>query len=272
MVAKKRKYRKISNTTTMGFEPQFDTAKELSENLSQTLTWYHYNKGEKDAIKYVETYLKSIKYPKNKIQKIVKLKKSLNRTFAWCCRIATINSELPETIEEHIKEHLKKLDLEFEQTKEEKVEKEEKPKKRKPTIQENLTRQANEFCWLLEADVDSFIERKCKKPFEPENWFKAKNVKSQQCETIREHFKTYIKDYKLALSGDEDFIEAYNHMTKPELKRLVKLLDKIISDTKVWEQKSKSLRAAKRKPRKRKPRSPLKQIEKLNYLESCEDY
>jgi hypothetical protein len=65
-----------------------------------------------------------------------------------------------------------------------------------------------------------------------------------------------------------DIVESYSHLSKPAIKRRIKLLDEMISDVELY----KSSKKAARKPRVKKERSADKLVKNVNYLKSSPEY
>ena len=245
--------------------------------IAKMLNWYHSNKSKKDCLKYFNNYVdKSSIDPQ--IKKIIKKVSNdwITPTLGWSCRIVTVhkkqNLDLPNYFENFIQQKVKeiakicKMQTVLEDH-------EILIKQHKPNVQENIKKQTENFCADLEDMIFEFESDKCKKPFDVEKWLIGKNVKSQQSLDISQYFLSYAKDLELALNEkDEQLSEAYSHLTRPELKRLISFVKHLIETCESWSKKAKILKASKRKPRARKPRPPIKQIEKLNFLDKTDEY
>lgn len=278
---KRRSKVRKARTTSTAFEPVWDeTLEDPKVQIGKMLNWYHYHKSKKDALEYFEDFLKRSDLDKEKKKKIQAAGKGwVGPTLAWSCRIVHLHQEqgieIPNNFQEFIDKQLIKLEEVGSCVVEEKEEEkeEEKDKKPKPTVQDYIQQQTDRFCGELDSELETFIENKCKNPIDIEKWLESNKVKSQQALDIAAFFQKYFDEYSEVLEGkDPELVEAYSHYTKPELKRLVKYLEGIIDTSKTWSKKAKILKAANRKPRKRKPKPPLKQVEKLNFLKETEEF
>jgi hypothetical protein len=65
-----------------------------------------------------------------------------------------------------------------------------------------------------------------------------------------------------------ELVEGYSYLSKPAIKRRIKLLDEMISDVELY----KSSKKAVRKPRVKKEKSADKLVKNINYLKSSPEY
>lgn len=146
----------------------------------------------------------------------------------------------------------------------EKVEEEQVTKPRQKTIQERLRDIAINTAGELEGMIDEFIDGGCKldSKFKPMNVLREFNVSPQHIGYIVEIYEQYKAEIELAMSGtDPDFKEAYSHMTKIQMRNLIKFYELVIADCGSYAQVKKT----ERKPRRKKPVTPEKLTRKFKF-------
>ena len=271
----RRKRRKRVRKILDNIEPDWDSSnEEIQLQLCQMLNWYNYNKTIKDAEKYFVEYLKKNEHDKDFVSKVKTLPKgSITPTMGWAARIAfKIDGDIPNSVNSHIDKSIEKLKLIIHERGQIKSE-DNTVKKKKPNVQENIKNKTIEFIGELEHELDKFILSDCKSFINVEKWMMAYKVKSIQAKDISEHFEKHKSEIDELLEGkDEQLNEAYSFLNKRAQRRLQKFIISLIDGSKDWESKAKRIRAANRKPRKSKPKSPVKLVSKLNYLKETDEY
>ena len=204
-------------------EPQFGP--HLNDwNLLKALNWYHINRSELDARKYLHAYVKSNINSKLTIHDISKWNYLM--TDGWVARLLSTGVSLPERSQEtNFRQSLYKymaeaVELEKNEKKK-KVEDIPKPKKRQE-IKEGILGQ-------LEFEVDEFTGAKCKNDFDPSKFLMAHNVMRKDCTDIKRWAKSnfhHMADV-IAIKPDKQLKEGYSNFSKPELKRLHKFYQNI---------------------------------------------
>lgn len=240
-------------------------------DLICTLNWYSYNKDSEDAKTYFLSYLK--KYDndvfdrlKNKSSNV-----SVSSTVGWLCRIYTLNeATFPLKYLSHIKEETNRvLQVVFaDETVQDKVE-----TKTRPSVQENVQNQLRELLGDIDAEIDSFLANKCKSTFSLYEWMQSKKVKHAQAKSIAEHYTEHVlAELKETQKSDcEQLKEAYSFLTKKNIQLFVEFVESLIEDANKWHGVAKQISHNNRAPRVRKQKSPLKQVEKLQYLKQHEN-
>ncbi len=120
----------------------------------------------------------------------------------------------------------------------------------------------------LETQIRS-IDKKGKSPstFSMKSWLESQSIKAAYCEPIiRWIADNEMEDYRILCDKNPpaDFVEAYSHLTKKQIAAILSLYQEVIADTKAYAGQVKAS-APVRKARKRKPKSPIKQVAKLKY-------
>ncbi|SVC82561.1 uncharacterized protein METZ01_LOCUS335415, partial [marine metagenome] len=125
----------------------------------------------------------------------------------------------------------------------------EKEKKKHPNIQEIMREKAMLAAGELDYQLDKFIDDKCKSKNKHGNTMEILtnfNVLPQHVNLIKDIFNEYIEEFAHALETptekelkqyneeEQDLIlqqaESYNHLTKPQLKNLIKYCQMIIEE------------------------------------------
>lgn len=171
---------------------------------------------------------------------------------------AWLRTEIAKVIDEG------KYDIDPEEAKVEKV--------NTPTvsIQDRMRETAGRMVEEIEDAIESFAEDR--KSFDPKsfkilNLLKGKQVKAAHARVIRGFYQRTLAEQEEALEGkDPQLKEAYSHMTKSELKKIIAFYQEVISACDMLAQEAK----VNRKPRAKKPTDKAKQTAKLKYLKTHE--
>ena len=258
-MATRRKTLEEIEATMNGGEPRF-TADAVSESkMMQTLNWYGQNRDSKQAIKYINDYLK-----KNKIKVAVDIVNRQNNTFGFLCRMKNNGAVFSDKHEEKFKSYVD--DMLVAKSKPV-IEKEEK----KPTvsIQDRVAEKVSEMIGELEGSIDDFVLSDFKKTPAPYGIMHGMNVKGMHAKQISEWAKSQRVQFEEALeSKDPQVKEGWSNFTKVQLKKLVAYCDQVITDC----IKISGEAVASRKPRKRKAKSPDQLVAKVKMLESDDNY
>ena len=251
-------------------EPLWDI--HLEDDKSQLicmLNWYNYHKSSSDAKKYFIEFLKKSGESKSVIDAISKSSSSISSTIGWLCRIKLVNGEkFPVEYDSYISNEKNKILKSSHSNSNDEV----KNKTKKPSIQENLENQLNEYLSDLSKVIDDFQKSNYKLKFNSYEWFKTNNVKHQQAKKVAEYFeKNLLNELKEVQNNNCDQLkEAYSHLDKKELSLFIKFIESIIVSSEKWYDVNKQISLDNKAPRKVKPKSPVKQVEKLQFLKEHE--
>jgi hypothetical protein len=156
-----------------------------------------------------------------------------------------------------------------------------------PSIQERITDQAKEASQEIDEWLDGFVEDK--KGFDPkgfdfQNHFKKKGVTQAHARKLVKFFEGELEEFRELLrmptAGQlskmsehdadmwEQLKEGYAHLTKKDVQKYILALETLVEACVFVVDTSK----ATRKPRKAKPRSADKVVEKLKYGKTNEKY
>ena len=242
--------KEVEQKIVSGGEPDFSKS---DVSISQALNWYSYYKDYKDSKKYLVTYMTKKNYPKEEIDKIIKVPDSFISNTGFVCRLlergAGLDVKQLNWISDKIHYLLSLAD---------KPKDEDEPSTPKVNIQERIQEQTNEMIGELEGFVDNF-----KEAFNPYEWMATNGVKAVHARKISSWFTKQMKEPQLVQSGkaDEELKEAYSHLNKTELKKFISSMHSIVADAERIINNSK----VSRKPRikKKKPADVL--VSKIQY-------
>ena len=141
------------------------------------------------------------------------------------------------------------------------ADKENIPVVKKETIQDRLAEKFSEAMGEIEGAIDDFIVEG--KEFSAYKFLQGQNIAVQYASKIGDIIQPRIAELNEVLVGkDSQLMEAYKHMGKRDINKLIKFYETIISDAMAYKT---SKMAARAKP-KRKPVPPEKQVRGLKYL------
>ena len=222
--------------------------------------------------KWVMDYMKWKKYDKEDVEFAQRGQSFNYEMVAPCCRICTqADCDAPPHWQKSINDHINAL---INTGKSKKVQRElkdeSKPEKVTVTIQERMQNQVDEYMERLSIETDKFLSSIKDKPvFDIANWLKNNEVKSVQSAMIAEQFEPIVQELTDAYDKNcEQLVEAYDFLTRPQLKKYRNLIQEIID---ICTEHSKLVKAV-RKPRRKKSRTPGQIIKKLKYCEKSDEY
>jgi hypothetical protein len=94
-------------------------------------------------------------------------------------------------------------------------------------------------------------------------------IPAQGCKTILDWLEKNYEEYNGALQRtDEQLVEGYSYLSKPELRKIVKSLESMIGDVR----NHAKIKNSTRKPRKKKVKDASKQVSKLKYQQHSADW
>jgi hypothetical protein len=258
------------DTQYMGSEPLFVLQPDPSMRftaLSNAFTWYNCFYGKKDAKELMCQYLElSGRTVEAKIMRKVADSEFIN-TYCWLARMKLRGLELNESentkFENEVSRLLKALHKpEVVETSNEVVE-----APTRPNIQEILREKAKEAAAELEAVFDEFVtEGKTKsKTMDLVSKF---NVMPQHIGLITDIWKRKQTEFADLQEGkDKQLVEGYGHLTKIQVRNIVKFIDLVLTDLNAYI----SVKKASKAPRQRKAVPVEKIVAKLKYLKTFKD-
>lgn len=235
-------------------EPKY-TGTMSSIELINALNWYHQNKENKDAQKYIQDYAK-----KNKITGRINTSQSY-LTLGWLCRISMNGNDIGDKAKEYINKNIQKT------LEKEVVEIVETAPGVAFNIQERMREKVGEIAGEIEGAIDDYIESGFKENKSPFAIMQDK-AKGMHANRIVDIFKKRRAEFDEVLhTKDSELRDAYS-FNKTELKKMVAYLDQIIMDALKIAGEAK----ATRKPRKRKQKTPGQLTAKVKYCVQSDEY
>jgi uncharacterized protein YbcI len=234
-------------------------------DLVRAYNWYNYFCNSDDAKNYVLVYLKEFSHDKKLQKDFSKVDaKEVPNSIGWNCRILTLGGHLSEEMVAKTNNRIKAL---AETSKPEVVEVVEQ-KKSVINIQDRIREKTYDLISEIEEQIDIFFDTGSSE-FDIKNWLMQNDVKPAIASKIAEKYKPLYAELYDAVEGkDKELKDAYSHIKKPVLKKILAFIKDIIAQT---EQRVTVIKAS-RKPRKKKEKPAAVLVAKMKYLEYSEEY
>jgi hypothetical protein len=259
------------DTEYLGPEPMFAVQPDEDRRrvaLMRSFTWYGRFYGKKDSKEFLAQYLDLRERPQEaKIMRKIDEKECIN-TLAWLARMELRGLELSETESDTLQNEIKRL-LET-INKPQVVEAIVPDAPTRPNIQEILKDKAREAAGELEGLFDEYITSGAgsKHTLRPIDEVAKKNVMPQHISLLTDVWKKKLNEIEEVLKGtDAQLVQGYQHLTKTQLKNIVKFIELVISDLNSYI----SVKKAAKAPRARKAVPVEKIVAKLKYLKTFKD-
>lgn len=265
---------KNSDTQYLGNEPLFVTQPDSNQRvsgLSHAFTWYNSFYGKKDAKELMCQYLDfSGRVTDAKTIRKVADNEFVN-TFCWLARMTLRGLELNENETIRLEKEVQRLVAAFHEPaiKESttSIVKVEAEISTRPNIQTILRDKAKDAAGELEAVFDEFVtEGKTKT--KTMDLVSRCNVMPQHIGLITEIWKKKQAEFSdLQESNDTQLIEGYRHLSKIQIRNIVKFIDQVLTDLNAYV----SVKKASKTPRQRKAVPVEKLVSKLKYCKTFKD-
>jgi hypothetical protein len=250
-----------------GGEPLFVVQPDPDQRrvtLMRSFTWYNRFYGKKDAKELMSQYLDLNNRPADaKIMRKIHENEFL-MTLCWLARMRLRGLELDAHEELTLANEIGRL-LKIVHAPE--VVKVEVEAPARPNIQDILREKAKDAAGELEAVFDEFVtDGKTKtKVMDLVSRF---NVMPQHISLITEIWKKKQTEFADLQEGkDKQLIEGYSHLTKIQVRNIVKFIDQVLTDLNAYV----SVKKASKAPRQRKAVPVEKIVAKLKYLKTFKD-
>ena len=242
---------------------------ESERNIQRIRSFNFYNSqcSEKDARAYVETYIKNLKKQPKQIEMINHVSdQEFYGPLAWLCRMNSAGYVLNSEELQYIEDKFKKLII----SGKEKIETRRDVQKIAPVdIQKRTTEAIHKTVAEFDNKIDEFVESKFKDKFDSYAFLKSNSVKPLYAKRIAEIYTKELKEIKEVIRGkDEQLNEAYSNFKPREIKKLHDFYQKMIDDSKLWEDHLKKSKA----PRKKKVKSADQLIQRLKYMKNDAEF
>jgi len=137
------------------------------------------------------------------------------------------------------------------------------------TPQQLMQRKINATILTDLDDLEDQWIRNEKTEFDMYTAFQKHGLKGPAVDSVRKVLDGWLLDYEDAYHKRcEQAVEGYSHITRPELKRRIKVVTDMLADL----DKIKAAVKATRKTRVARPKSADKQVQRLKYLKESKDY
>jgi len=252
------------DTKYTGLEPTWrvQPTDDRTSQLSAAFSWYNYFYGKKDAREMLVAYLEhngrraDVRALKGVPDSAVRL------TTAWLCRMSMVGLELTDTeqvrLEGYIQEILTAREPEV-------VVAEVAPVVAKPNIQDRLREKVSECAGELDGMFDEFVVAgaKMSADYKPIMVIRGLNVAPQMISDIANIWKHKLAEFETVIEGkDAQLVEGYSHLSKIQMRNLVKFCEAVINDCGAYVQ----IKKVERKPRKVKAVPPEKRAAKFKVM------
>jgi len=258
------------DTEYLGPEPMFAVQPDEDRRrvaLMRSFTWYGRFYGKKDAKEFLSQYLDLRNRPQEaKIMRKIDEKECIN-TLAWLARMELRGLELSETESDTLQNEIKRL---LETVNKPQVIEAVVEAPTRPNIQDILKDKARDAGGELEGLFDEYITSGAgsKHTLRPIDEVAKKNVMPQHISLLTDVWKKKLNEIEEVLKGtDSQLVQGYQHLTKTQLKNIVKFIELVISDLNSYI----SVKKAAKAPRARKAVPVEKQVAKLKYLKTFKD-
>jgi len=250
-----------SDTNVMGMEPtwQIQPTEYRISRLSKAFSWYNYFYGKKDARDMIVNYLEA--HDRKADVRLLKgiPDSAIRLTTGWLCRMSMVGLELHDAEQLKLQTQLREI-LDSKQTEVAEVVAEEITNK--PNIQDRLREKVSECNGELDGLFDEFMlsGAKMTADFKPVTIMRGLNVAPQMISQILDNWKHKLSEFEAVVEGkDAQLVEAYSHLSKIQMRNVIKFCEAVINDCGAYVQ----IKKVERKPRKVKAVPPEKRAAKF---------
>jgi len=254
-----------ADTNALGMEPTWNT--QPTDNrfsaLSKAFSWYNYFYGKKDAREMIVNYLE-LHDRRADVRTLKRIPdSSIRLTTGWLCRMSMVGLDLND--HEQIKlDNLLKEVLESKQDEVAEVAPVEDAVPR-ITIQDRLREKVSECAGEIDGMFDEFIANgaKMSADYKPISLMRSLNIAPQMVSVLGDIWKKRQADFEEVVAGkDAQLVEGYSHLSKIQLRNVLKFCETVVNDCGAYVQ----IKKVERKPRKAKLISPEKVTAKFKFL------
>jgi hypothetical protein len=251
-----------SDTNVMGQEPNWKLQPDDSNRISQmshAFSWYNYFYGKKDARDMIVNYLEA--HDRKADVKLLKgvADSNIRATTGWLCRMSMVGLELSEKEQLKLDHMLKEILTSKQEDAAEAVVVDTTPR---VTIQDRLREKVSECNGELDGLFDEFMlaGSKMTADFKPIMLIRGLNVAPQLISQISDNWKHKLEEFEAVIEGkDAQLVEAYSHLSKIQMRNVIKFCEAVINDCGAYVQ----IKKVERKPRKVKAVPPEKRAAKF---------
>ena len=258
-----------ADAANWGSEPIFATQPDSDKrNLAQVVAFNWYNRfySYKEAKSFLVDYANETGYPDAK--KLSRCdERSVFLTLGWLARTYSRGLNLSEYETTALANELTRLVNSVSSPIVTNVsEQAEAPVSHRPNVQEIMRERTREVAGEIEGWLDDFIAQGGKANDISVNsigLMTERNIMPQHVSIITEIWKVRMSEFETVLDGsDAQLKEAYGHLTKTQLKAMIKFCEAVLASLQSYV----SVKKATAAPRKKKAATPEKVTSKLKYL------
>ena len=282
MKTKSRKFQKnglvaAADDKYTGQEPSWigvDTQEAYDKKLSSALNFYNYYLDRDDYLPIIHDYMVTKGYDKKDLALIKHVPKTAGEVSITGKLCRMFNQGAPDYYDHRERAHanISSLLITAKGAKEAKAEKPIDPNvKPKPNVHEIMKEKVRKSVLCeLEGMLDSWCTSDTKVvKFPIASVLRGENIPVSATGDVKEWLTKQRKEYNEAFEKTCDqMVEGYSYLSKPGLRNRIKALDDMLNELVLY----KSSKAAARKPRIKKPKSAIKQVQKLKYLSESKEY
>ena len=253
-----------ADTNILGTEPtwQVQPTEYRKTRLSEAFSWYNYFYGKKDARDMIVNYLETHDR-KGDVRLLRGIPDSAIRlTTGWLCRMSMVGLELLDSEQLKLENQLREI-LDSKQN--EVAEVVEESAASKPNIQDRLREKTAECNGELEGLFDEFLlsGAKMTADFKPVTIMRGLNIAPQMISQITDNWKRKLTEFERVAEGkDPQLVEGYSHLSKIQLRNVIKFCEAVVNDCGAYVQ----IKKVERKPRKVRAVPPEKRAAKFKML------
>ena len=254
-----------ADTNILGGEPtwQIQPTDFRISKLSKAFSWYNYFYGKKDARDMIVNYLET--HDRKEDVRLLKgiPDSAIRLTTGWLCRMSMVGLELHDTEQLKLENQLREiLDSKQNEVAPEAVVEDATPR---ITIQDRLREKVNECMGELDGLFDDFLETgaKMSADYKPVTLLRSMNVAPQMVSIIADVWKRRLTEFETVNQGkDAQLVEGYSHLSKIQLRNVIKFCEAVVNDCGAYVQ----IKKVERKPRKVKAVPPEKRAAKFKHM------
>jgi hypothetical protein len=254
----------MRKTAKLPSEPSATSIKKDSD-LIYLLSWYHANKENSDAYKYLAELIKR----EFKLDLTAAELRSTPLTIGFLSRIITLNEDLRDRF-------LPRIEQEVLRIKKQKLQKKNKENVitskvlPKQNVQENIKNELYRICSQIDEKLDESIDSGKSHDFDL--FFRKNNIKHQYIPPIIKTYKKQLNEFvDLLNEKDEQLTEAYKHLSRQRVKHTISTLQQLIKSAESWLYDAKTIALASKRTQTRKQKPAGVQVAKLYYLKEYEN-
>ena len=281
MKIKTRKFQKnglvaATDDKYTGQEPAWDgvdTKEAYDKKLSSALNFYNYYLDRDDYLPIIHDYMVVEGYDKKDLSLIKHVPKTAGEVSITgkLCRMFNQGAPNYYDYRKLVKGNINQL-LNFAESA--KAAKVEKPvdTNLKPNVHEIIKEKVRTTVLCeLEGMLDEWTNdtKASVKKFPIAMVLRGENIPVSATSSIKDWLTKQRDEYKEAYDKTcPQMVEGYSYLSKPALRNRIKALDELLNELVLY----KSSKSAARKPRVKKPKSAIKQVQRLKYLNESKDH